>query len=47
MGVTNMNAISELTVGHELQSTIRESVVSRGDDESNLGMHRNGSCVQC
>jgi ketosteroid isomerase-like protein len=36
MGVTNMNAISDLTVGHELQSAIREPVVSRGDDESNL-----------
>jgi limonene-1,2-epoxide hydrolase len=34
MGVTNMNAISDLTLGHELQSTMREPVVSRGGGES-------------
>jgi ketosteroid isomerase-like protein len=34
MSMTNMNANSELTVRHELQAAVRESVVSRCDDES-------------
>ena len=36
MSLTNMNAISELTVRHELQAAMSEPVVLRGDDESRV-----------